>query len=261
MAGRFNKAFTVICVLLLSFGGAVAASADDGDAPFLSNKVAVFTGIDVTEDSWFVYAGGLLTLEGLGENSPAIKAVIGGGDFEYVSPFNAFGNLPRQIIQGDNFTFDLLAGYRVYVGQFLIGGYAGLNYWDIDHENILSAGNPPTPPGALAFGDRYGLKVEGELTYVGPTPLFLDVRGSYSTAFDTYWALGRIGYKTGMFTFGPEGTALGNLDYDQLRIGAFVMFNLFDSGLFLTLSGGYAETDGTTAGDGVYGTGNLVATF
>lgn len=95
---------------------------------------------------------------------------------------------------------------------------------------------------------------------MGPTPLFLDVRGSYSTAFDTYWALGRIGYKTGMFTFGPEGAALGNLDYDQLRIGAFVMFNLFDTGLFLTLSGGYADTDGI-GGGGVYGTGNLVATF
>ncbi len=247
------------CALgFVAFGQQAAVAQDAGPA---GDSFAVFTGVDVTEDSWFVYGGGIFALNGLNQDGPALKAVVGGGEFNYISPFNPNGPLQRQGIQGDSFTFDALAGYRFYYNEFQFGVYGGVNYWDIDHENILSAGNPPTPPSVQANGDEYGLKIEGEITRATNDPYYIDVRGSFSTAFDTYWARARAGYDMGYMIIGPEGTALGNDDFDQLRIGGFVQFELLDTGVHVGASVGYADTDGSIGQDGVYGTGNLVTTF
>ena len=65
---------------------------------------------------------------------------------------------------------------------------------------------------------------------------------NYSTAFDSYWARGRVGLNRGHMTFGPEFIAMGNDAFDAQRAGGFVMFDVSlvpNMPIEVTLSGGY----------------------
>ena len=84
--------------------------------------------------------------------------------------------------------------------------------------------------------------------------------GSYSTAFDTYYAIGRLGYDVagaGVFV-GPEVGGQGNDRTDQFRLGAHA------SGITLGtakvgVSSGWMPERGE--GGGWYATGNIDFTF
>lgn len=235
------------------FGLGVATAADPDMAPG-GDHFILFTGIDAKEDSVFFYGGGIFAINGIDQNSLAIKGFIGGGDFDYTA--QPSGVFPGGSVDGDSFTADVLGGYRAYFGGFQVGVYAGVNFQDITH-SINVAGRP----NVKARGDKAGFKIDAELNFSGQGPLYLDARGNYSTAFDTYWLRGRIGYNLGMFTIGPEGALLGNDDYDQARIGGFALFDLMDTGFSISLSAGYADVDGTTGQDSIYGSATVSTSF
>ena len=84
--------------------------------------------------------------------------------------------------------------------------------------------------------------------------------GSYSTAFNTYYAVGRLGYDflgNGVF-FGPEGGGLGNDRTDQFRLGA-PLSDIKVGPAKLTISGGWMRE--RTEGDGWYSIGTLDFSF
>src|SRR5262245_1137501 len=133
--------------------------------------------------------------------------------------------------------FGLIGNYRYLGGdgELFRGRFAsvdGLMGWSNVFENgavTLSIGANcqdhrvrPSDPNNTVLGSKTGFKVQGDL-WVNPTPATLVyLLGSYSTAFDTYYAIGRLGYDiigSGVF-FGPEVGGLGNDRTDQFRIGS-----------------------------------------
>ena len=93
------------------------------------------------------------------------------------------------------------------------------------------------------------------------------LNGSYSTAFDTYYVLGRVGRTFGRFTVGPEAWALGDITGDAQRLGAFLSMEIpmgHTTGT-LTFSAGRQFGDELLAGkgfdDGAYGTVNFRMPF
>jgi Cellulose biosynthesis protein BcsS len=105
-------------------------------------------------------------------------------------------------------------------------------------------------------GDKVGFKVQGDI-WVNPTPrTMIFALASYSTAFSTYYAVGRFGYDflgTRVF-FGPEVGGLGNDRTDQFRVGAHLSGLMVGPGK-VTLSSGYMrERD---EGDGWYFAANI----
>jgi hypothetical protein len=114
----------------------------------------------------------------------------------------------------------------------------------------------PFDPDNPVQGSKTGFKAQADL-WVHPTPeTLLFAIGSFSTAFDTYYALGRLGYDfTGSRVFfGPEVGGLGNDRTDQFRVGAHLT-GIKLGPAKLTVSGGWFHERGE--GDGGYATANL----
>ena len=106
-----------------------------------------------------------------------------------------------------------------------------------------------------------GAKIQG-LLEVNPTPQTLILGlAQYSTAFDTYYGLARLGYsitrKNDVF-IGPELTALGDNSFEQWRIGGHLTGPSIGHSQF-TLSGGYISD--RRSGSGVYGTVEVSVPF
>ena len=241
-----------LCALLVVVLGPQGVRAQSGDT------VAVYTGADFKEDSWFAYGGGIFAFNGLDAEGVVLRAFVGGGEFE----FDAVLPFPNSLEhESDAITFNTLAGYQVVFDGVKAAAYAGVSYWDVDQGLANPGFGPGFPPNVKVNGDEFGFMIAGEVTHHGVAPFYLDARGEYSTAFDTYWARARVGYDAGVVVIGPEGTALGNEDFDQLRIGGFVEFLLFETGVIVSLSAGYADVDGVTGEDSAYGTVNLATTF
>jgi len=118
----------------------------------------------------------------------------------------------------------------------------------------------PSDPGNPVQGSKTGFKVQGDV-WVNPTQhTLVYLLGSYSTAFDTYYGIGRLGYDfigSGVF-FGPEVGGQGNDRTDQLRVGAHLSGMTLGSAK-LGVSGGWMRERGD--GSGWYATGNIDFTF
>jgi len=172
---------------------------------------------------------------------------------------SAFGLTGRYRYQGDAETFrgkfvssDALVGSSHVFNNGALTLAVGVNYQD---HSVT-----PFDPSNSVQGAKTGFKVQGDL-WVNPTPKTLVyLLGSYSTAFDTYYAIGRLGYDlagSGAFV-GPEVGGQGNDRTDQLRLGAHV------SGISLGtaklgVSGGWVRERGE--GGAWYATGNIDFTF
>ncbi len=118
----------------------------------------------------------------------------------------------------------------------------------------------PSDPSNSVVGSKTGFKVQADL-WVNPTErTLIFMLGSYSTAFDTYYAIGRFGYDfTGSEVFfGPEVGGLGNDRTDQLRVGAHLTGIKLGPGK-VTVSSGWMRERGE--GGGWYAAGNIDFSF
>ena len=239
---------TATCVALAT---GVASAADDIEVPAdVGDTTVLFGGASFKEDSQFYYLGGIYAPEGLGQDGYAIKGFAGGGQFEW----DAEDTSIYLGAEGDSLTFDLLLGYRMFSGDWQFGIYGGVNYWHYDQDCIINPVNPagcngfpvigaPATQQVFAIGEEWGAKVEAELTHRGD--FYADFRGSYSTAFDTYWSRARIGMDFGGVIIGPEGGFQGNVDYEESRVGGFALIDMGDYNL--SISGGVADGTGTSS--------------
>jgi len=158
---------------------------------------------------------------------------------------------------GEDFTgkFASLDGLVGWSNVFRNGAFTvsvGANYQD---QRVK-----PFDPNNPVQGTKTGFKVQGDL-WVNPTPrTLIYMLGSYSTAFDTYYAIGRLGFDfTGSRVFfGPEVGGLGNDRTDQLRVGSHLSGLMLGPGK-VTLSGGWMRERGE--GDGWYAAANIDFSF
>lgn len=153
---------------------------------------------------------------------------------------------------------DAMIGYQWVRGRVDVGVYVGVDYQNYDLQ-------VPDPTNELR-GSETGFKVAVDIESNGRdnSPWYFALNGSYSTAFDTYYALARVGYDFGRVTVGPEGWLLGDVTGDAQRLGAFVRFDLPLGGGnvgALTFSAGHQFGDDVVFSrgfdEGVYGTVNL----
>jgi hypothetical protein len=120
---------------------------------------------------------------------------------------------------GRGYQVDVMLGYRVNTPKIEGGLYIGA-----DHQNYRL---DPDDPTAEVRGTEWGFKVVADLATVREgTPFYFGLEGEYSTAFQTYWARGRVGLNARGFTFGPEAIAVGDLEFDAQRVGAFILTDL-----------------------------------
>ena len=202
--------------------------------------VAVFGGGDVRQRSWYAYGGFVFAPFGdLTQNGFLLRGVIGGGEYEYDNAGVAGGE-----VDGDHINLEGMLGYQFLMDMARVSVYAGVNVQDHD----LS----PNDPGNSVDGTEVGFAATGEIETLETSPFYGNLAGTFSTANDTYWTRGRIGWRIDQFVIGPEGSLSGNDEYDAARIGGFGMMQL---GMFnVSVSVGWADVDGTQGDDSVYGT-------
>ncbi|WP_072394564.1 cellulose biosynthesis protein BcsS [Hyphomicrobium sp. CS1GBMeth3] len=211
-------------------------------------KVISYTGVDVAKDIWTIYSGNLFALN---------------GDFERNGfLFRTFGFYSDYDLDAGTFeanakdrSLDAMLGYLYYFGQFSAAAYVGMEVRDID----LS------PEAQTVDETETGFKVAFELETVDSAPYYLGFDTSYSTAFDTYFALLRVGFNRDGWKYGPESEVWSEDGDTTWRLGAFLKLpvNILPNlPTELTLSGGHQWVDddgdsdsflaGAHGGEGAY---------
>jgi len=262
-----------LAVGLAALTGAGALQIDAASAgqpsfggPDYSNTVysiAIVSGIDITEGSREGYTGVIGAFNGDLDRSGFLYRILGSyGSYEYDTIFP--GPTPVSI-DGDYLQGDIMLGYQIVSNGVSAAAYIGVDYQDHD----LSPDDPGNPLRGSETGFKVALDIETQRYANAPVYAALD--GAYSTAFDTYYVLGRLGMNFGKVAIGPEGMLLGDASGDAQRLGAFVLFDISfspESVGTLSLSGGYQFVDnaddpiGRNYGEeGAYGTLKFTMAF
>ncbi len=197
-----------------------------------------FTGTDISKYSYSGWGGAIIAPFGNLDSSGFRIFMLGeGGWYKYPAG--------GQFIRGTTTGGDLLAGYAFEGDNYSLGIYAGGNA----ASHTLSAVDQENP----VQGTQFGGKARVDLT-INPTPATLIYgEGEYATAFGTYYATTKLGYEvikgSAMF-FGPEASVMGDLRYDQWRVGGHLTQIKIGS-VEIAISSGYAHD--SSVGVGAYG--------
>jgi hypothetical protein len=191
------------------------------------------------------YMGVLYAPYGMDKSGLRVSAFGLGGEYRYHGD-------PTETFKGRFVTADVLVGWSHVFNNGAFTLQVGANY---QNHRIR-----PTDPNNSVVGSETGFKVQGDL-WVNPTQRTLVYAlASYSTAFNTYYSIGRLGYDfvgTGVF-FGPEVGGLGNDRTDQFRVGAHLTGIRVGPGKVTISSGWMRERD---EGSGWYAAGNIDFSF
>src|SRR5262245_25479899 len=220
-------------------------------APAVIEYGNLYFGVDWTSHKSLAgYSGVLYAPTGMHQSGLRLSGFGLVGHYEY------HGGDPCELFKGNFVSTDALIGWSHVFGNGAFTLAAGVNF---QNHRVR-----PNDPSNSVQGSEWGFKVQGDL-WVNPTPSTLVYAlGSYSTAFNTYYAVGRLGYDvTGRLVFfGPEVGGLGNDRTDQIRVGAHISGIRLGSGERapkLTVTGGWMHERGE--GSGGYATANVDFSF
>jgi hypothetical protein len=239
----------LVAIAAAAFALIAPASAGDMTTSQPAPKRGVyFSGIDLVEGSTYTYSGIIVATNGDLQRDGVLLRVYGSWVGYDLDPGDGRG------LQGD-----AMIGYKFTRGPVWGSIFVGIDVQDFD----LS----PDDPTAEVRGTETGFKVSGDLATVYGSPVHASIAGSYSTAFDSYWARGRLGAFRNRMTVGGEAIAFGNIDYEARRLGGFLTLhdlNPFNYRPFdLTFSVGHqwvgddnggGAFSGFGGGEGIYGT-------
>lgn len=213
-------------------------------------KVASYSGVDVSRDAWAIYSGQVFALNGDFTRSGFVARTQG-----IYAQYHYDAGAPPATIDAKDRSIDAMIGYNHTTGGFSAIVYAGLEIRDVD----LS----PDDPWNEVRGTKTGLKLALEIENEGG-PLYYSFDASYSTAFDSFFALARIGHNRAGYVFGPEAYYFSDEGDWAVRAGGFakIPFTLRGMPSELTIHGGYQWVDDESAalnrgvragGEGAYG--------
>ena len=203
-------------------------------------STVAISGVDVSRNADYYYSGIYYALNrDLSRDGFLVRVLGVRGFYEYDrGPFGPFDNVG---IDANYWVGDAMIGYQWVRGGVDVSALIGVEYQD---HNLSFPGDPDNP----LQGSEVGFKVAADIESNGNdnSPWYFALGGSYSTAFDSYYALGRIGHKFGRFTIGPEAWALGDVSGDAQRLGGFVAFEvkLGDTLGNISFSAGHQFADG-----------------
>lgn len=236
-------------------GGSVGGGSvkDDYFGPAPGTKAFVlFSGFDMVTDASYSFQGLIVALNrDISKDGFLLRLYGSHTDYEYDT-----AAVPNGKVDGDAWQGDAMIGYKVSRGNIWAAAFIGIDYQDHD----LTPDDPANP----VRGSEVGFKVAADIASLRTgSPLYFSLSGQYSTAFDSYWARGRLGLNRGHMTFGPEVLAMGSDSFDAQRVGGFLMFDVSlvpNMPIEVTLSGGYQfldDSNGTSfgggGGEGAYG--------
>lgn len=221
------------------------ASAGDkgGDQPI---RGVVFSGVDTVVGSTYYYDGLIVAFNGdLSRDGFLFRAYGARVDYDR-SPGDGRG------LQGD-----VMLGYKFSRGAMWGSIFVGVDFQDFRLR--------PDDPTDEVRGSEVGVKVAGDISTAYGSPIYAALAGSYSSAFDTYWARARVGLHRDKLTWGPEAIVMGNVGFDAQRVGGFI--TIHDISVFrfrpfdITVSAGHQFNDnastgfggGSGGGEGTYG--------
>jgi hypothetical protein len=243
---RLTEFLRVIIATVLS--GSPAWSADARALPRdADERVFVYGGTYFNSfNSNFTYVGSNIAPWGLDRSGMRFGMFGGGGSYEYLPTTGTKSS-------GKFISTDALVGWSLATGIAHTNFMVGANYQD----QKLDRPDPTNP----VQGAKLGFKGQVD-TYVNPTPsTMIFALGAYSTAFRTYYTEAKLGvallHDVDVF-IGPQFTALGNLRFDEWRIGGHLTgmrLGLIE----ISLAGGYLRD--SNLGSGVYGTVNASIRF
>lgn len=255
---RISTVFGAIAVALTMALAAPGAAQAGGDTYYGATPSwgVSYTGVDFAKDSVYAYTGLVGSFNrDLGKSGLVWQAFGGYGSYSYGNPSVAGGEVDGKLWQ-----FSGLLGYLYARNNGSAAIYLGVDYQNHDLD--------PDDPSNKVRGNETGFKVAGDLRHADGR-FYGTLEGLYSTAFNSYWTRGRVGFMAGRFAFGPEGALIGNEGFDAQRIGGFLMMS-HDYRAYrpveLTLSAGYQflsdeGSASTVGGEGVYGGINLSIVF
>ena len=209
---------------VLAVGRVLAVVAGIG-LPSVASKAGeltaeVWSGVQVTENSWFAYSGVIYAFGGdIFADGWRMRASGGGGTYSYQ------GRLPQQpldspdvLFAGSSAATDLAVGYQQRFGPVIAKAFLGASYQDhrISPEDVF---NPVsgTDIGALAIIDIWADLDARTWASLG---------GSYDSAFSSYAAYASAGYRVlPELSAGIEVGAFGNATLDAGRLGALLKWD------------------------------------
>ncbi len=222
-------------LIAVAAGAALSAGAAWADE---DNGLFVIGGVDATEGSQVAYLGvGARPGASIDSDGIMLRGAVAYGRYEYDR-----GLLPDG--DGRLLNVDAMIGYQWVGDTDRRTIYVGANFQSHDVDN-----DPLNP----VQGDDWGFKVQAEYYNEPSHGMMVLGVANYSTANESYYALGRIGWRVGsgnMFV-GPEVGANGDARYNQWRAGAHITgFRVGPLGLGASL--GYSAVD--PGADGIFGT-------
>jgi hypothetical protein len=243
----------------------VAAAADGMDrrSPVMETYYgptyshSIFTGGEVARDSWEGYLGAIWALNrDMSRDGIMFRTMGSYGQYDYLGTAPTVGRVDGDVWQGD-----IMVGYQWVRQHFDLALYAGVDF--INHDLSQPDVNNPVRGGETGF--KVAIDLESH-RHTG-LPYYYALEGAYSTAFDTYFLLGRLGINSNRHIVGVEGWLLGDETGDAQRLGAFLTFDRQlrpDLLAEFTFSGGYqfVDDDGRLCGsffgsEGAYATMNV----
>jgi opacity protein-like surface antigen len=220
------------------FGVHEPSEPSPAQAEFGKVNIIVYGGYDVAKDLRSTIFGTLMALN---------------GDFEASGPVFRSQGILSQYTYGQGTalgandvydrSIDVMIGYMQVYSAFSALGYVGYEVRDVhlaidDYENKLR-------------GTDSGIKLAFDLESNDNQPVYYSWESSWSSAFNSYYAELRVGFKAPQFIIGPEGMITSDVGDRTERLGAFVTipFQLTPS-LYgeLTVNGGHQFTEGGTGG-------------
>jgi hypothetical protein len=231
------RGFAVAAVTAISM--TVASAWAGGDLRRDGPNFLLFSTTDLWRHGGFLHGGVVWSPGGVDNDGFALKLMLGGGTYRYIS-----GALANAEVDGRLLAGAILPGWRFVRGKFIATVYAGL---DLQNHKLT-----PDDPSAGLRGGYTGLRGSVELWYE-PTPFtMIAADGAVSTIGASYNARLALGWRVfDRYYLGPEVQAFAAGDnYHQFRAGMHV------TGLRTAMfewSGSLGWTTDSDDRDGLYG--------
>jgi hypothetical protein len=249
-AGRHLRSTGVACALLsavLFKPGAGEALAQGAHIPDPKagepRRFEISVGGDATQHSTSVFATMTGSLAGdIREDGWRVRTGGGYGTYSYTSPrWNGAARVPVAF-DGLQTYADLLLGYHVTIGPWIVKAYVGGSY----ERHDLTPFDLENP----VHGGRAGVKAVLETWLSIGETAFVQTDTSWSQMFEAYGTRARLGYRlTPSVSVGIEAAAIGNLAHDSGRAGSFARYE-WAGGEISVSGGGAGDISGVT---GAYG--------
>lgn len=202
----------VRAVVLGAITSSVCVSAASADIEIDDEKtVLYFYGANLWRHGLFLHGGLLWSPDGLDRDGFALKYLIGGGQYRYVS--GALGNAD---VTGQQAVGFLLPGWRFQRERLSVSIFGGL---DVQEHQLL-----PDDPSSSLRGRRIGVRAGFELWFEPTVLSMISGDASISSIGPSYSARLALGWRVPeSFYIGPEigGFSSGD-NYNQFRAGLHI---------------------------------------